>query len=275
MIEGNEPDNVMDDVFDSDRDRGGDIAPSDDAGQPRDDHGRFAPKDDVEAASEQPAPDLEPSSEEEEQPDRRVPLSELQSERRKRQEYEARIAEIEQSAREREAVYQQQLRQLQPQQQQPQQEPDIFDDPDAYFSKRISPIQQQFENARLDMSEGRARDKFGDDVVEEAMAAAQQAGALGHFAQQRHPYGELVQWFQREKTLAEVGPDTAAYRSNIEKEVRAQVLAELKSGQTQGQPQARFPTSLADQTHTGGQQGGDVSPQALLDDMFRSDRVRR
>lgn len=262
---------VMDDVFD--RDRIGDDAPIDGGGPARDDHGRFAPRQEATTEPEQPAAPTEPEQPSSDQPDRRVPLSELQSERKKRQEYEQRFTQIQQEAAAREAYYQQQLRQYQ-QPQQPPEDPDLFEDPDGFFKQRLDPIQQRLENTRLDLSEDRARERFGDDTVNEALQAASRMGILGNFAQGRHPYGELVQWFEREKTLNEVGTDPAAYREKLLQEARQQVLEEMKTGKSPGQPQPRFPTSLADQTSAGGQ-GAVISEQGLMNEMFHPDRNRR
>lgn len=278
MIDGEQPGEVLDDVFDTDRDRHEET--TEDSGQPRDEHGRFAPKVEAEQPEQEPEAEAQPEQEQPEQVDRRVPLAELQSERKKRQELEALVAQQQQ-------LYAQQMQALQrvPQQQpqQPQEVPDIFDDPDAYLNQTVlTPLQQQmmqqqhhFENARLDMSEDRARERFGDDVVDKATQAAQQMGILGSFAQGRHPYGDLVSWYQQANTLQEVGGDLEAYNQRLEQQIRAKVLEELKSGQTGQQPTQRFPTSLADQTAAGGTSGPAMTQQGLLDDMFRPDRDRK
>lgn len=277
MIDGLEPGeepNVLDEMFASDRDRSdNDASLGED--KPRDEFGRFAPKEE----GEEPAPEKElaaepeaesPPEENNQEPDRRVPLSELQKERQKRQEYEHQLQQL---SAER-AQYQAYLQQLQ-QQQQPQENPDIFDDPDRFVEQKLSPIEQKMENARLDMSEDRARERFGDDTVNEAMQAAQRMGVLNSFVQSRHPYGELVQWFQRENTLKEVGTDPKAYREKLAKEIREEVLAELKSGNSPGQSSQRFPTSLADQTSAGGNTRAVLTDQALMDGLFDSGRDRR
>jgi hypothetical protein len=271
MIDG-QPDDVMNDVFDSGRDRGGDLVPPEDQGRPRDEQGRFAP---TQEAAPEPTPEtLEPIPEVE-QPEplngELIPRGAVIAERKKLQ---ARIAQIEQEAQQREQLYQQQLRQLQ-QPQQPQELPDIFEDPDAAINARLTPIQQVMESNRLDFSEDRARDKFGDDTVNQAFQAAQRAGIVGQFIQTRHPYGELVKWYQREQTLSEVGTDPKAYRDKLANEIRAEVLKELKAGTAQGQQTQRFPTSLADQTNSGGQRGALLTDDAIMNDVFHTDRNRR
>ena len=273
-LESGEEPNVLDEMFASDRDRSdNDASLGDD--KARDELGRFAPKEEPpepapETAQEaQTDPESQPENNPE--PDRRVPLSELQNERRKRQEYEQQYQQLQRESAERDAQYQAYLRQLQ----QPQEAPDILDDPEGFVDQRLSPIEQKMENSRLDMSEDRARERFGDDTVNQAMQAAQQMGILSSFVQSRHPYGDLIQWFQRESTLKEVGTDPKAYREKLAKEIREEVLAELKSGNSPGQPSHRFPTSLADQTSAGGNNGAVLTDQALMDGLFDSRRDRR
>lgn len=271
MIDG-QPDDVLNDVFDSGRDRGGESVPSEDQGRPRDEQGRFAP---TQEAAPEPTPEpIEPSPDVE-QPEplngELIPRGAVIAERKKLQ---ARIAQIEQEAQSREQQYQQQLRQLQ-QPQQPQETPDIFEDPEGAIAARLSPMQQMMESNRLDFSEDRARDKYGDQIVDQAFEAAQRAGIAGQFASRRHPYGDLVQWFQREQTLSEVGTDPKAYREKLAAEIRAEVLKELKAGTAQGAQPPRFPTSLADQTNAGGQQGATLTADAIMNDVFNTNRNRR
>lgn len=280
MIDGDSPADdgqVMDDVFDSGRDRGGDVVPSEGSSPPRDEHGRFAPR--QEAAPEpapvegQPDPEIEPDEVPEQ--GESIPRSAFIAERKKLQ---ARIEQIERTAQERELQYQQQLRQLQQPQQWPQQQPeplDIFEDPEGFFQQKLTPIQQEVLNTKLDMSEDRARERYGDDLVNEAFAAVQRAGIAQQFVQSRHAYGDIVKWYQREKTLAEVGTNPDEYRKKLSEEIRAEVLKELKAGGAPGQQPPRFPTSLADQTNAGRGTGAVVTPDAIMSDIFNPDRNRR
>lgn len=263
-------DDVLGDVFASDRDRVGTDAPAAE-GRPRDEMGRFAPSQPVPDQTAEAEP---PASEQQEDPgaNRHVPLSEMLAERKK---FQDRLAEAERYKQEADQLRQfvAQFQQANAVQQPP---PDIFEDPDRFLESRLTPYQQQMENMRLDMSEDRAREKHGDAVVDEAFQAAQAAGILANFVRTRHPYGELVQWHQKTKVLQEVGSDPQAYRQRLEQEIRQQVMEELKSGRAPGgNPPPRFPTSLADQTNAGGNQGAQLSTEAVMNQLFNPDRSAR
>lgn len=277
-------DDALADVFGSERgDRGGKEPapepPVEDQRQSRDDSGRFAAKskDEQAPADQQQAPPLEQDQQTDQNASRHVPLSELLSERKKRQEIERLQAEAEARAR----VYEQQLQQLMQQRQpppQPQQQiepPDPLTDPDGYLRH----VQQQFEqrllNQKLDTSELLARRHYGAQAVDEAFQAAQQAGLIGHFIREADPYGALVEWHRKQKVLAEVGDDPDAYRRRLEEEIKAKVLADLKAGGASGLPQQqRFPGTLANATATG-PQGAVLDEATMMKDVFGSERRNR
>lgn len=263
-----------------DRDRGADTAAPATRETVRDDQGRFAQKEaPQQEASPPPAPEVA-SEQQEPQHGRQVPLSELLGEREKRQSERKLREEAEKRATEYEArtkAYEQMLANLQkPQtQQQPQEPPpDFFTDPDAAFNARMQPLELRAENARLDMSEMLARDKFGDAAVDAALQVALQTGANRQFLNPKikHPYAELVKWHESTKVYQEIGPDPKQYRDKLETEIRAKVLAELKAGGTQ--PQPKFPGSLADATQAG-TQGAHVNIEAEAASIFSSQRDRR
>ena len=126
----------------------------------------------------------------------------------------------------------------------------------------------------LNQSEVMARDKFGDEIVDTALKAAQAAGVAASFRDQPHPWGELVKWHKRQQTLQVVGDDPDAYRTKIEAEVRAKVLAELKAGGAGAAAPTRIPGTLA--TATGqGEQGAHLTVEAAMGDIFSSGRNRK
>ncbi len=137
-------------------------------GQPRDESGRFAPKDEKGVETQETA-QSEPPSEQNQLPP--AEYAALKDERRKRQEAEARIAALE---REFEAA-----KQKQPVQE--QQVPEFWDNPDAninvrleqFGDKLIQRFQQQQLTERVDASELVARSKYTD--FDEKLAAFQQA----------------------------------------------------------------------------------------------------
>lgn len=271
---------VLADVFNSDRDRTGKEAPPEtDAGQLRDERGRFAAKTE-EAPADQPPPvqqGQEPPAAEAAPVDpntgRHVPLSELLSERKQRQEKERLYQEADARAK----AYEQMVQQFRqpPPQAPPQQEqaPDPWSDPQAAFAYQQRQFDERMLNERANVSEMIARQKYGDEAVEAATQAAVREGAGQHFMRQRDPYGALMQWHRHNLFLQKVGPDPDAYEKQIEQKVREKVLAELKAGNG-GQPAPKFPGSLAAATGQGAQ-GAHLTPEAAMASVFASDRNRR
>jgi hypothetical protein len=267
-------DAVLDDVFSSERDRGGKSAPPEAASTER-------PAEPQGQQPQEPAPTQEPQAQDPET-GRMVPLAELLAERKKGKE---KVSEAERRAIEAEArarVFEQQL-QAPRQQPQPQRQqvriPDPVAEPEEYARFVHQSTQHAVFEERLHASEERARDKHGDDLVNEAFQAANAAGLIGPqspFFQYRHPWGEMVEWHKKQKVLAEVGTDPQAFRQKVEQEARAKVLAELKAGNgptAQGQPQ-RFPGTLAEATASG-KQGAHLTDEAAMGSVFSTNRDRR
>lgn len=261
-------DDALGEVFDSGRDRGGKSAPSE-------------VKAPVEVAT---TPPEQPDTEQDQDAGKMVPLRELTGERKKLkgkldEESRARIA-AETEAR----IWKEQAeRSRQPAQQAPQRQPEVPDpvtDHEGFARHVQGTTQHAVFQERLHRSEERARDKFGDDTVDEAFQAAIKAGLIAreHFIQTapRHPWGALVEWHKQQKILDTVGGDPDKYRASIEEEVRQKVLAELKAGNGPGavaQP-TRFPGTLADSTASGNS-GAHLSDEAALKDVFGTDRASR
>lgn len=191
------------------------VEPSGD--RPRDDLGRFAPK-------EEAAPVVEPQAG---QPvatppqDNRVPLQVLLDEREKRQNHERELADYKARV--------EHLSRLVGQQQQPQQPDappvDIFADPDAFFNQRVDPLRQQAAEAisavdrKLEqLSKRMAIRTHGEETVRsayEALYGSLQTGQ-GQYDYQKimsseDPYDALVEWHQTQTNLAKVGRDPGAW----------------------------------------------------------------
>ena len=276
--EGLNDEGVLDGVFDREtpQETVADTTESTEAARARDERGRFAAKTEAEPQAQaltEPAPVEQPQA-----PDpnanRQVPLSELMAERKKRQEIERLHMEAEARAK---AYEQMQHRQPQQPQYQPQPQaeepPDFYTNPEGALQFHLQRQQHAYENMMLNQSEVMARDKFGDEIVDTALKAAQAAGVAASFKSQPHPWGELVKWHKRQQTLQVVGDDPDAYRTKIEAEVRAKVLAELKAGGA-GAAATKFPGSLA--TATGqGEQGAHLTIEAAVGDIFSSGRNRK
>lgn len=278
-IEGSGEEEVLDGVFSREVvDEQPSPQPESADGVARDDKGRFAPKTpsepEAEVPQEQAAP---PSSTEDPRSGHMVPVAELTGTRTKLQ---ARISELERLHIEAEArakAFEQMHRQPQqaPQYQQPQQQfdpPDFLTDPEGALNFRLQQQQQQFINQMLNQSEIMARDKYGDEIVNKALEAVKAAGqsTAAEFINNPHPWGEMVKWHKRQQTLQVVGDDPEAYRSKLETELRAKIMAELKAPK----PAPTFPGTLATATASG-EQGALLTDEAAMGSIFSSARDRR
>ena len=263
------------DVFKPDRDSGADTAAPETQGQPRDDHGRFASKQ-VEAQQEA-APQSQPEQEAE---DKRhhVPLKELlaerdrfKSERKLREEAERRALEHEARLR----GYEEALnRQPSPQQQRPApQVPDPYTQPEEFARYQASQMHLQFRDQIANMSEYNARRAHGDAIVNEAQQWAIKSGVnQRYFLEAADPYGQLITDYKRVKAVSEIGTDPEKYKETLRKQIRDEVMAELKAGGNK--PAPKFPNSLADATQAG-VQGAMLSPEAIAAEIFDHNRNRR
>jgi hypothetical protein len=252
--------------------------------QPRDEHGRFAPKakEPEEPAEEQPSepePEAkaEPAKEPPPQQEHRVPLAEHLSEREKRQ---AAERERDEERRQRESdrrelqALQRQIEELKKPKTEP---PDFYADPQAFVRSQLDPVQQtvqQQQEAMIDrFSRMMAVQQHGKDTVDAAYKALEdqvQANPAARFEAQRiwqseHPYGELISWHKRQTALSEIGEDPAAYRQRLREELlkdpsfQAEVIAATKAaaqspaaGQPRPQTTTRLPPSLNRATGQGG-----------------------
>lgn len=218
----------------------GEAPPAPTDGQPRDDLGRFAPKD--ETAPKPPVQPTQPQVAESQQApptadsqpqEHRVPLRELLDEREKRQEAARQLAERDQRLdyMSRLLASMQQQPQQQPGPQQQQQPVDIWSNPDAYLDGRISPHVQNAVNAIQQVKEDNSRlladDKYGEEVVNAAYAelTRQLQTGQGQFDYQRimasrHPYGELVKWHKAQTNLKQIGESPEAW---LEKQLAAKM----------------------------------------------------
>lgn len=149
---------------------------------------------------------------------------------------------------------QQELEDLRAQRRQPAAEtPNYEDDPQGAYIRQAEQVQL---NARLDTSELLARDRHGDEAVDELLEFLGTRPDLARWAvSQRNPYGAAMQAYRKEQLAAEIGDDPAAYRAKIEAELQARIRAEVEAQYapnplaTAGQqaPAARIPTPASQQ----------------------------
>jgi hypothetical protein len=227
--------------------------------QPRDEHGRFAPKPKVEEAQAPPAEVAQQAPTEPPQPDdAQVPSWRLREIREAR---DAAVQKAEEAARERYAL-QQQLQQMQNELaavRKPKPEPvDFFQNPDEAIAQRLSPLDERFQqleqSLKLRTSRVQAIAVHGAKQVQEMEAAVAKAMQSNHpempllAAQMRasdDPAEVGMQWHTRNKLLQETGGDLTAYRQKIldeamkSPEFQAKVI-EAARGQA-AQPNGRPP----------------------------------
>ena len=129
--------------------------------------------------------------------------------------------------------------------------PDILEDPDGFTGFMGDQLQKIQQSTRAEMSEVMAIEAYGQDVVNEAFAAAKASGEGARFLNSRHPYGDMVKWHKQQRVLQEIGDDPDAYRQKIETEVRQKIEADIAAQQAK-QMAAQAPPSMAKTNGTGG-----------------------
>jgi hypothetical protein len=250
---------------------------ADDAGQPRDDQGRFANKQPAESApveqptGEQPAVPPAVKSVEASVPPGHIPISAFVDMR-----LEAR------EAKRRADDFQRQLVELQKAKEQPP--VDFFQDPDAALAQRLTPFEQRLDavtqRLTLRASKAEAIAIHGKEAVakmEQAIGEAMEAGDPEVVQQLRSqliasddPVGLAMSWHQRRSVMSEVGTDPVAYREKL----RAEILAEIQANG--GKPAANgaagapvMPSNLAGTRNVGTRSGPAWAGPIPLDDIFK------
>lgn len=289
-------DGVLDDVFSSGRDRGSKSAPPVADIEPDKARQLEAAPEKVEqqAPAEQQDESDKPKGYRDPATGRFVPLTELQSEREKRQEAQKareEEARLRQEAEQRSADYQRRLEALernfqaaQQPRQQPTPPPDPLTDPEGAFSHLSSTFAERLLHQNLNFSERIARMQHGDAIVDAAFQAAEQLGIKQQFVRAQDPYGDLVKWHKRKQALDRVGEDPDAYEQRIRDAERQKVLDELRTGGVNRQmpapngqhpQQPRFPQGLADAPSAGPNVAQPVTDEAVMASVFGSGRKRK
>lgn len=285
-------DGVLDDVFASDRDRGGKSAPPEST--PKAEPKADAPVEKPDGTD--PAPEGTDPSEKRDplkqyrDPDtgRLVPLKEVLSEREKRQEATRKLEEADKRLREIEAAKADLERQLQAarqpqfqpqqrQQPQPQKPIDWWSDPETAAAQFAQQQHMQVFETRVALSEEMMASK--PDFAEMKNLFIEEARNNPMLAQQmvQHPLPAKFAYEEgrRIKNQREVGNDLEAYNKRIEEQIRAKVLEELKAGTTVNPQPQKFPVTLADATPSGSDQGAHLTDEAVMAGVFSSNRRRK
>lgn len=176
-----------------------------------------------------------------------VPRKALIEERRKRQDYEKKMAEFEAKLAE--------LSKPQPppqQQRQPQPPPDPWTDPQGAIEYERQQRAMELYETRVILSEEMMSQK--PDYTEAKRVFIEAANADPSLAQKlvRHPMPAkfVYEEGKRLAALREIGPDPAAYRENLRQQLMEELRAEMgvQSSPVSQAPKAPAPKSLAGQT---------------------------
>lgn len=231
-------------------------------GQPRDEHGRFAPKAKEPEAEPQPEPE---KAQEQPQPEPQresqgIPPWRLKEEAEARRAAEERARQYERDM----AEMRQQLAQMQQQNKQPEKVLDIFEDPNAFVDHgvrtAVDPVKQEITQLREFYSRREAEREFGAEKVKAAYDAIGQglqsrdpeAIAIYQRAMQSlDPYGEIVRWHQKSTVFSQIGSDPNAWlEKQLEERLKdpqyqAKLLERIRGNvQPQQRPITQLPPSL-------------------------------
>lgn len=259
--------------------------------QPRDDKGRFAPKQASEAeAAPIQQPPVDQAQPEPKDTDGQVPSWRLREVREAREEAERRAQESAQQS----YALQAQLRAMQQELaaiKAPKQEPvDFFANPDQALQQRLSPMEEKFakleSDVRLAVSRTAAIAMHGAQAVMDMERAIADAVAKNHpdmrglAAQMRaseDPAGVAMEWHKRTKLWEVTGGDPDVYKNKVldealkNPEFLAKALEAARSqagGQATSRPNINLPPSLTktpgSSTTNGAADDGDMSDRALF-----------
>ncbi len=90
-------------------------------------------------------------------------------------------------------------------------------------------VQEARINDELNRSQAAAEGQFGREMVAAAYQAVKANNMGQHFiGKGANAYQEMVNWYQGQLTLQQMGSNPAAYVQNLTQQIRAQVLAELR-----------------------------------------------
>jgi len=222
-------------------------APEPEAGQPRDEHGKFAKVEEPEA----PVADAEKPAVDDNAP--QVPswrVREINDEKRALAE---RLTALETERNQWLAERQRLTAQEKPAAQAETAKPDPLLDPDGYMKAVKEEVRQELLAERRETSLALAHRTYKTEF-EEAYAAAQKAvdpALRARMQQSRDPGETLIEWHREQKTRAEVGSDLKAYKEKLRKEAledpefrKAAMEAWRTEAPTNGRARVDLPPSL-------------------------------
>lgn len=178
-------------------------------GQPRDEHGRFAPRE------PEPVVEAKPDGKEE----AFVPSWRLREMREEREAAERRFQETQQQ-------WQRQIAELQARlpKEEPKPAPDMFEDPNRFLEhgvqKAVDPIKSEIGQLREFYSRREAIREHGQEKVTAAYNAVAQGmqsrdpetmAVYQRAMQSMDPFGEIVSWHQQKTVFSQIGNDPQAW----------------------------------------------------------------
>jgi hypothetical protein len=254
---------------------------------PRDEHGRFAPK---QKAAEQPEaqaqPDATPPEVKEQRQSEGIPPWRLKEE-----------ADARRAAEERARQYERDMadlrRQIAQQQQNKQSEkiPDIFEDANGFVDHNvrtaIDPVKSEISRLREFYSQQNAVREFGAEKVKAAYDAIDQAlmshdpeahAVLQRARESMDPFGDIVRWHQKTTVFNQIGADPNAwFEKQLEDRLKdpahqAKLIERIRGNvQPAQRPVTQLPPSLNKQTAAAvsDDDGDDNSDAGLLKSALR------
>lgn len=206
-----------------------------------------------------------------------VPHEALHAEKQKVKRYTEQVADFDKRLAEQNTAWERRFEQLletvKPKEAAPA-APDFWENPDAYLSGKLAPVQQQIETQRDQFSRMLAETAHGADAVGAAYAAfdssppsPEKAAQYAAIKQAANPYSALVEWHKRAQAQAEIGSDPAAYREKL----KAELLAELQGGNAPAPASAApvMPSNFAAARNVGNRGGPAWSGPQPLSDIFK------
>lgn len=152
---------------------------------------------------------------------------------------------------------------------QPAAVPNPVEDPQGYHAF----IQQSIFNDRLNMSETMLRQQIGDDADVDAkrekfrQLADANPGLRAELQKSAHPYKFVYDTAAKHLALEEIG-DPVSFRSKMEAEIRASVLAEMAGTAPAPQPRVVLPQSLGTARSAGSRNTPVVNIPTDFDDIL-------
>lgn len=132
----------------------------------------------------------------------------------------------------------------------PEPMPDILEAPDAVAPWVQKQIEEATNRTRLEMSKAMAVETYGEEAVNDALAAVQGDQATAQRLLGEHlPYKALVDWHKKQQVFNEIGPDPEAWKAAERAKIKADIEAEMAVKTVRATP------SLATETNAGARSG--------------------